>query len=532
MLFEMFKDRLGQKHSNNSLITVNTSYMIKPAILCLSIICSTFSFARSQEQKPNVVLIYVDDLGYGDVSSYGSTKLLTPHLDRLAKQGVRFTNGHSTSATCTPSRYAMMSGQYPWRKSGTGVLPGDAALIVPTDKTTLPKVFKKAGYTTGIVGKWHLGIGEQVSKDWNGELKPGPNETGFDYSFIFPATADRVPTVFVENHHVVALDKSDPIDVNYKQKIGNEPTGKENPDLLKLKSTPRHGHNQTIVNGIGRIGYMTGGKLARWTDEEMPMTFLQKAKDFIAENTEKPFFLFYSLTEPHVPRMPSTMFKGKSGLGLRGDAILQMDWAVGQIMDQLVAMNLDKNTIVIFSSDNGPVLDDGYLDGAVTELNGHTPWGPLRGGKYSALEAGTRVPFIVSWPGRIQPKVSDALVCQIDFIASFAHLFKQPIPEGEALDSRNVWDALSGSTENGRAELVKQGGALSILAGDWKYIKPRKGPANTNPQLTNIETGNSLAPQLYNLKKDIGETKNLAEKYPKKVEELAALLSSIEEQPK
>lgn len=185
---------------------------------------------------------------------------------------------------------------------------------MPTHEPTLPKVFKSAGYKTGIVGKWHLGIGNAVEKNWNEELKPGPNETGFDYSFIFPATADRVPTVFMENHHVVAIDKSDPILVDYNNKIGNDPTGLENPELLKMEASPNHGHNNTIVNGIGRIGYMSGGHRARWTDEEVPLTFLMKAKEFIDTNQKAPFFLFYTLTEPHVPRMPSTIFKDKSGL--------------------------------------------------------------------------------------------------------------------------------------------------------------------------------------------------------------------------
>jgi arylsulfatase A-like enzyme len=496
-------------------------------IACCILFSCVAAKAQDNKHKPNVVFIYVDDLGYGDLSCYGATRLATPNLDQLAKQGVRFTNGHSTSATCTPSRYGLMTGQYPWRKTGTGVLPGDAAMIVPTDKITLPKIFKNAGYHTAVIGKWHLGLGNAVDKNWNGKITPSPNETGFDYSFIFPATADRVPTVFVENHQVVALDQNDPIAVSYKEKIGNEPTGKENPELLKLQATPNHGHNNTIVNGIGRIGFMTGGKLARWTDEEMPLTFLQKAKDFIVEHSSSPFFLYYSLTEPHVPRMPSTMFKGKSGLGLRGDAILQLDWAVGEIMKQLRELKIDRNTIIIFSSDNGPVLDDGYLDGAVTQLNGHTPWGPLRGGKYSAFEAGTRVPFILTWPGTVKPQVSNALICQIDFLASFAGFFGQKLPVGEATDSENILSALLGKTNKGRSALVKQGGALSIIKDGWKYIEPRKGPANTNPKLTNIETGNALTPQLYNLNEDIGEQTNLADRFPQKTKELADLLETV-----
>jgi arylsulfatase A len=479
----------------------------------------------SAQQKPNVIFILVDDLGYGDLSSYGATKIKTPNLDNLAEKGIRFTNAHSTSATCTPSRYAIMTGEFPWRKSGTGILPGDAALIVPTDKPTLPKLFKEAGYKTAIVGKWHLGLGDAVEKNWNGEVKPGPNETGFDYSFIFPATADRVPTVFMENSKVVALDPTDPIQVNYKNKVGNDPTGLEHPELLKMKSSPGQGHNNTIVNGIGRIGYMTGGHQARWTDEEMPLTFLAKAKEYIEYNQKDPFFLFYTPTEPHVPRMPSTMFKDKSGLGYRGDAILQLDWAVGEIMKHLKYLGIDKNTIIVFSSDNGPVLDDGYVDGAVTQLNGHTPWGALRGGKYSVFEAGTRVPMMVSWPETIQPAVSSAMISQIDLLASFSNMLNVPVKDLK--DSENMSDALLGKTNIGRNYLVEQGFTdnLAIIHGNWKYIEPRKEPKMN--KLVNIELGNDLEPQLYDLSTDIGEKNNLAKKYPKKVKELHEKLSSI-----
>ena len=476
------------------------------------------------QDKPNVIFILADDLGYGDVSSYGATKIETPHLDKLSSEGVRFTNAHTTSATCTPSRYAIMTGEYPWRKSGTGILPGDAALIVPTDEPTLPKIFKQAGYNTGIVGKWHLGLGETVAKDWNNQVLPGPNQTGFDYSFIFPATADRVPTVFMEDQHVVALDTTDPIEVNYHKKVGNDPTGKENPELLKMHSS--HGHNNTIVNGIGRIGFMSGGNRARWTDEEMPMTFLYKATEYIEKNKDTPFFLFYALTEPHVPRMPSTMFKDKSGLGYRGDAILQLDWAVGEIMKQLEFLGIADNTILIFSSDNGPVLDDGYIDGAVTQLNGHTPWGPLRGGKYSVYEAGTRVPMIIRWPEKIKPAVSDALVSQIDLLASFSNLLKVPVPPK---DSHDMLDVLLGKSTKNRDYLIEQGitDNLAIIQGNWKYIAPAEG-RKVNEQV-NIELGNSMEPQLYDLSKDIGETTNLANKFPAKVKELSAKLTQLKQ---
>ncbi|WP_294958403.1 arylsulfatase [uncultured Flavobacterium sp.] len=475
------------------------------------------------ESVPNVIIINADDLGYGDLSCYGATKIETPNIDRLAADGVRMINAHSTAATCTPSRYSMITGQLPWRRNGTAILQGDAALIIPTDKLTLPLLFKKAGYSTGIVGKWHLGIGDSVEKNWNEQLKPGPNEVGFDYSFIFPATADRVPTVFVENGKVIGSEISDPIRVNYDKAIGIDPTGAEHPELLKMKASSNHGHDGTIVNGIGRIGFMSGGVKARWTDEEVSPTFLEKAKMFIEHNKKQPFFLYYAMTEPHVPRMPSTIFKGKSDLGYRGDAILQMDWSVGELIKELKYLGLDRNTIIVFTSDNGPVSDDGYQDEAVEKQNGHRPAGELRGGKYSAFEAGTRVPLIVNWKGKTEQKISDALVSQIDFIASFNDLLKVNLRDEELLDGQNVWSAFVGKTNKGRESLVKQGGAFSVIKGNWKYIKANNG--RDFLKLKNIETGNFSQPQLYDLKKDPGEKDNLASEFPEIVKELDFILS-------
>ena len=473
------------------------------------------------QQTPNVIILYTDDLGYGDLSCYGATKISTPHIDGLAKNGIRFTNGHSTSATCTPSRYALLTGEYPWRKKGTQILPGDAALIIPPGTQTLASVFKETGYATGLVGKWHLGLGNSVEKNWNGTIAPGPNEVGFDYSFIFPATADRVPTVFIENHQVVAADSSDPIQVNYAHPIGNDPTVLTHPQLVKMQSVD--GHAGTIVNGIGRIGYMSGGIAARWTDEEMPISFLQKAKSFIANHQKQPFFLLYAFTEPHVPRMPATIFKGKSGLGYRGDAIVQLDWAVGELVADLKRLALYENTIIIFSSDNGPVLNDGYADDAVEKLNGHTPAGIWRGGKYSTFEAGTRVPFIVSWPKKIQPAVSNALVSQIDLLASFAHYFGKPIKANSILDSENIWEAFIGKNKTGRSVFIEQGiQSLAIIRDNWKYIEPNKGAAVSST--TRVELGNSLDEQLYHLTTDSSEKINLARQHPEIVAELKNLL--------
>jgi len=482
------------------------------------------SYAQEGKQ-PNVLMIYVDDLGYGDLGIYGAKDVETPNLDELGRAGIKFTNAHAAAATCTPSRYALMTGNNPYRAKGTGILPGDAALIIPQDKITLPKVFQKKGYATAIVGKWHLGLGDQVDKNWNGKIAPGPLEVGYGYSFIFPATADRVPTVFLENHHVLAADPNDPIQVNYKQKIGNEPTGKENPELLKIKASPGQGHDNTIVNGIGRIGWMTGGKEARWADEELTLTFFEKAKAFIRNNAGKPFFLSYNATEPHVPRMPATLFKGKSKLGLRGDAILQLDYTVGELVRELKNSGVYENTIIIFTSDNGPVLDDGYADEAIAKSGDHDAFGGLRGGKYSAFEAGTRVPFLVSWPAHIQKdQESDALVGQVDLLASFASYLGVPYAKDEALDSQNHWKSLLGEDKKGREYLVKSAGTFSIIKGDYKYIRP-SGGAKIN-KAVNIELGNDERPQLYNLKSDRAEQNNIAPTHKKTVDELEKLLQT------
>lgn len=470
-------------------------------------------FAQTKStERPNVIIIYIDDLGYGDLSCYGAQAIKTPNVDALANAGMLFTDGHCTSSTCTPSRYAMMTGKYPWRTPGTGILPGDAALIIPTDKITLPKVFKNAGYATGVVGKWHLGLGDQVEKNWNEVIKPGPAQVGFDYSFIFPATADRVPTVFMENQKVLGLDADDPISVSYKSNISEDPTGLEHPELLKLTSS--HGHNQTIVNGIGRIGFMKGGKQSRWTDEELGPVFLEKAKNFISNHQKERFFLYYAIHDIHVPRMPSTMFKGKSTMGFRGDAILEMDWAVGELTRQLKELGLYDNTLIIFTSDNGPVLDDGYNDHAVAKLGKHRPAGVLKGGKGSIWEGGNRVPFLLSWPNKIKPGKSDALVSQIDFLASFAGYFGQKIAQSEAADSENHINALLGQSKAGKAVNIEQAynQNIAIVSNGWKYI----------PTM-----GKNQPEQLYHLVKDIGETKNLIDMQPEKAKELKSRLEEI-----
>lgn len=487
--------------------------------------CKSKKPITENQTKPNVVLIYIDDLGYGDVSCYGATEIQTPNIDHLAETGLMFTNGHCSSAMCTPSRFSMLTGEYAFRQKGTGIARGDASMIIDPETRTLADIFSEAGYKTGVVGKWHLGLGGENGPDWNGYISPGPQDIGFDYSFLIPATGDRVPCVYTENGRVLGLDPNDPITVSFNKKVGDEPTGKENPELLKMNFS--HGHNNTIINGISRIGFMSGGKSARWADEYMADAISQKALGFIEKNKEQPFFLYYSTHDIHVPRVPHPRFVGKSGMGPRGDAILEVDWATGEIMNKLNNLGLTENTIVIFTSDNGPVVDDGYEDQAVELLGDHTPAGPLRGGKYSAFDAGTRVPFIISWPGKIKFEKSDALVSQVDFMHSFAKMLNLSLDESDAPDSFDMLDVLLGKSNINRSHVVEQSsGALSIIQNNWKYIEPNNRAAYSKQ--TGIELGNNPEPQLYNLETDLGETKNIASENPEKLKELQDLLQQIQ----
>ncbi|WP_406694132.1 sulfatase-like hydrolase/transferase [Singulisphaera sp. Ch08] len=481
----------------------------------------------ADETSPNIVVIYADDLGYGDLGCYGATRVKTPNLDRLASRGLRFTDAHSPAATCTPSRYSLLTGEYAWRQKGTNILPGDASLIIKPGRITVPALLKQAGYTTGAVGKWHLGLGEGPI-DWNSEIRPGPLEVGFDSCFILPATGDRVPCVYVKDRRVVGLDPKDPIKVDYVQPVGDEPTGRSNPDQLKIKLS--HGHDNTIVNGISRIGYMTGGKSARWVDEDMADVLTREATSFIDRNQARPFFLYFATHDVHVPRVPHPRFAGKSGCGVRGDVIEELDWCVGEVLATLDRLKLTDNTLVLFSSDNGPVVDDGYADEAEKMLNGHRPSGPLRGGKYSPYEGGTRVPLIASWPAKIKPGVSDALICQIDLLATFAALAKRNLPQEAGPDSHNVLPALLGTSPQGRDHLVEQGGGLSLRQGKWKLIARQatgQGGAATKKAGAAKKKNNGPAFELYDLAADPTESKNLASDHPEVLKSMNLLLDKI-----
>ena len=485
----------------------------------------------THSRPPNFVIIYADDLGYGDVGCYGASDLPTPHLDNMAAEGVRFTHFYATAATCTPSRYSLLTGSYPWRNPKARILKGDAPMIINPDEITLPGVLQDAGYATSVVGKWHIGLGDgQI--DWNSDIRPSPLDVGFDESFIMAATNDRVPCVYVDGRQVKNLDPSDPLEVVYGKEnpFPEVPTGRNNPELLDMSQSDKQ-HWDTIINGVPRIGFSQGGKAATWDDTTMTDVFLDKAKDFIARHKGQPFFLYLAMHQPHVPRIPSPKFAGSTGKGPRGDVIAELDWAVGQVIDFLKTEGLAEDTIVIFTSDNGPVLDDGYLDQSV-ELNGdHLMTGPLRGGKYSLFDAGTRVPTLVWAPGRAKAGVSDALISQVDLLASFASMAGSPLDQQQRRDSLNLGDTMLGLSEVGRDHVVTEGfGANTLIReGNWVYIPAYPGPRLFGDK--DIESGNANQPQLYDLSSDIGQRTNLAKQHPDRVAAMKHLLEEIHQSP-
>ncbi len=476
--------------------------------------------------KPNIIVVMADDLGYGDLSCYGATELKTPHIDRLAKNGLRFTSGYCSASTCTPTRYSFLTGNYAFRQPNTGIAPPNATARVVPGTETIASLLKKAGYRTAVVGKWHLGLGEGEKPDWNGLLKPGPLEIGFDYCLLLPTTNDRVPSVYVENHRVRDLDPKDPLWVGRQKPSPDHPTGKDPEVRKKLKMDWAYGHNNTVHNGIGRIGFFTGGHAARWRDEDLADEWVKQSnrwmENHVKQNKDKPFFLFFSSHDIHVPRMPHERFHGATKLGFRGDAIVQLDWCVGELLKTVDRLGIKDNTMFVFCSDNGPVLNDGYKDGAVEKLGKHTPAGPFSGGKYSVLEGGTRTPFITYWPGRIAPGVSDQVVCTIDLPASVAAMTGVKLSKDACPDSFDVHGALLGqSGAKGRDHLIQQdngrSGRFGFRVGNWKLQRQRMGRGNNAKQKL----------LLFDLSKDPGEKKNLAGEQADKAKALNAKLQAL-----
>ncbi len=476
-------------------------------------------------KTPNLIFIYSDDLGYGDLSCYGATSISTPNIDKLAAEGQRFVNAYATSATSTPSRFGMLTGKYPWRQKNTGIAPGNSELIIDTTTVTLANVMQQSGYTTAAIGKWHLGLGAKGGTDFNKKIYPNTKSIGFDYEFVIPATVDRVPCVFVENGYVSGLDPEDPIFVDYEKKIGDLPTGEENPELVRLK--PSQGHNNTIINGIPRIGWMTGGKSALWIDENIADTITDRAKQFICKNAKKPFFLYMGTQDVHVPRVPHPRFAGKSSMGDRGDVILQLDWTIGEIMKTLDSLNITDNTIFIFTSDNGAVIDDGYQDRALELLGTHKPSGISRGAKYSLYEGGTKIPFIIRWPEKIKPGIQEALFSQINVFASMSNLLNIDLNNGIAPDSKNQITDMLGETTTGTDYIIQQNldNTLSIICDGWKYIEPSDKP--DIEFWTKTELGHSPDGMLFRINEDPSETINLINTHKEKAIELSAMLNDI-----
>lgn len=485
---------------------------------------------KPDNRKPNIIVIMADDLGYGDVSCYGATALKTPNIDRLASEGIRFTSGYCSASTCTPTRYSLLTGNYAFRKKGSGIAPPNAPAIIKPGTTTIASLLKKAGYTTAVVGKWHLGLGGSEGPDWNNELKPGPLEIGFDTCFLLPTTNDRVPQVYVKDHRVLNLDPEDPLWVGKKKPSPDHPTGKTHRDSLRMDWSA--GHNMTIHNGIGRIGFYTGGHTARFRDEDLADKWVEQANQFIEANRDKPFFLFFSSHDIHVPRMPHERFQGKTKLGFRGDSIAQLDWCVGELMKTLDRFELAENTLVIFCSDNGPVMDDGYKDGALEKLGDHRAGGPFTGGKYSVYEGGTRTPFITRWKGTIEPGVSQEVVCTIDLAHSMASLTGQSVPNDQCVDSFNVLDAFLGKPNaKGRDHLVQQNnggnGTYALLQNDWKLH--RYDSQKTYNVVVEQKLATTEVPpfQLFNLATDVTESNNIIDQHSERAKKMKTLLQKI-----
>lgn len=406
-------------------------------------------------------------------------RFLLLNIDKLAKKGLRFTDAHCAASTCSPSRYSLLTGEMGYRRK-LGIQEVNAPLALDTNQYTIADLFKASGFRTGIIGKWHLGLGLKAP-DWNAKIGPGPESLGFDHSFIMPSTNDRSPFVYLRNGFVVNADPNDPITVS-TNRIPDDIVGTKYPDaLLNPESiTVYNGdkqHSNSVISGVPRIGYMKGGKKALWNDEDIADVFADEAKDFITSAGKSPFFLFFSTSDIHAPRLPNPRFKGKSKYGYRGDNILQLDDCVGKIMKILEHQGIVDETLVIFSSDNGPVMMDGdYKDGS-TDLP-YAAAGIFRGGKYQIYEGGNRVPFIVRWPAGVKAGVTDALFTQVDLLASFAAILGVNVPTNQATDSRNYWKTLVGKDRMGAKFILEQNNSGSEMAyrlGNMKYILRENG---------------------------------------------------------
>lgn len=476
--------------------------VILPLLLCLCCaapVGANRSSAAVQPRKPNVVIILADDMGWGDPGCYNpQSKTPTPNLDRLAGQGVRFTDAHSPSGVCTPTRYGLLTGRYAWRTSlKSGVLQGYDPLLVEPGRMTIASLLKQNGYNTGAVGKWHLGFGKEKPVDYAKPLVPGPNAVGFDYFFGIPSSLDFTPYVYVENERATELPSATVADSKHQREGGK--------------------------------GFWRGGAIApSFKHEETLQTLTDKAVAFLQnQSNEKPFFLYFPLTAPHTPWLPLGEFRGRSGAGDYGDFVAQTDAAVGRVLKTLDDARLGQNTLVIFTSDNGAH----WLPREIEQF-GHRANGPWRGQKADIWEGGHRVPFIARWPGRIKANsVSDELICLTDLMATIAAVVDAPLPEDAAEDSYNILPALLGGKQKRpiREAIVHHSsdGTFAIRQGEWKLALGVGSRGFSEPRTINPKPGEA-AGQLYNLKDDPGEQTNLWLRKPEVVARLTALLEKYQ----
>ena len=455
---------------------------------------------------PNIVLIYADDLGYGDLSCYGAIKVNTPNIDKLAKEGRLFTDAHSTSAVCTPSRYALLTGEYPFRVNEYSAIFCEDRLLIDTKKTTMASLLKRKGYATACVGKWHLGFGDKPKPDWNKELTPGPLEVGFDYFFGLPVVNSHPPFVYMENRRIVGLDPSDPL--IYQR--GGKTYGKE---YHKKHTSPHRG-----------MASLIGGKAAHdlYIDELIGEKLTQKALAWMNKQ-KQPFFLYYASHNVHYPITPHPYFHGKSGSGLRGDFVEELDWSVGQLIAAVERFGVLDNTIFVFTSDNGAVFNPSSED---IINSGHTPNGKLKGKKFGAWEGGHRVPLIVCWPGKIPAETrSDALIANMDLLPTFAAITDQKLTPNDARDGVNQLPLLVEEVGvSARDELIimpHMRSHTSLRQGDWIYIP---GPGDGG--WTKGKPGESVR-QLYNLKEDPSQKNNRIGDYPGRADAMAKRIKAM-----
>lgn len=468
------------------------------ALCALAVVWAACGGSEQAAPPPNIVVILADDMGYGDPGAWNpDSKVPTPHIDRLAAEGMRFTDAHSPSAVCTPTRYGLLTGRYAWRTRLTqGVLVGYSPNLVDTTRLTLPRMLRQAGYATAGIGKWHLGLGDAERTDYAQSLRPGPVSLGFDYYFGIPSSLDFEPYVWFENDRVEHLP-TDSIEAS-------RPCCKED--------------------------FYRGGAIApdfRHVDV-LPRT-VEKSVEYVMQAGDKPFFLYVPFSAPHTPWLPTEPFQGSSGAGTYGDFAVQVDAGVGDILNALDEAGVAENTLVVFTSDNGAH----WLPYEI-EMFDHRANLNWRGMKADIYEGGHRVPFVARWPGNIEAgSVSDELISLVDLMATFASVAGQMLPDDAGEDSYDLTSVLLGESLEGpiREAAVHHSvnGTFAIRQGSWKLIEGLGSGGFTQPVSVEPGPGDPLG-QLYHLGDDPGETNNLYAEHPEVVERLSALLDRYREQ--